>query len=59
MAEQKTPWTPEQHAEWLIKSINSYRESTGRDPLSKQFEEEIQESMRERLGGRTKEDSEE
>lgn len=59
MAGQKTPWTPEQHAEWLIKSINSYRESTGRDSLSKQFEEEIQESMRERLGDQTKNSSEE
>ncbi len=56
---EKTPWTPEQHAEWLIKSINSYRETTGQEPLSKQLEAEIQESMQERLGGQMKNGSEE
>ena len=48
--------TPEQQAEWLINSINSYRRSTGREPLSKEVVEETYRLMRERLGGKTKGD---
>ena len=53
MAEEKTPWTAEQHAAWLINSINSYRAKTERDPLSKEFEDEILASMQARIGNQT------
>ena len=57
--EVETTWTPETSADWLINSINSYREETGRDPISKQLEEEIRESRRRPLGETTKDGSEE